>query len=109
MEIYILRLDMYHEWAWENGSCDLIGVYTDIDKLLNKLEGLLTEEENQEHILDLDVNIETYIKFLHDRLSCSNFDKEYINIYDTQNDYDNGCDNGSYVIEKRLLNDSEVI
>ena len=27
MELYVLRIDNYKEWAWENGACSLIGVY----------------------------------------------------------------------------------
>ena len=33
MELYILRLDMYHEWSLECGACDLLGVYDDLKKM----------------------------------------------------------------------------
>lgn len=32
-EVYVLTLEMYNEWAWENGACDVIGVYDDLSIL----------------------------------------------------------------------------
>ena len=35
--VYILREDMYHEWAWENGADTIISVSHKLYHILNDL------------------------------------------------------------------------
>ena len=37
MKLYVLRFDMYGDWAIENGASDIIGVYDNREKVLISL------------------------------------------------------------------------
>ena len=102
MELYVLRLDMYHEWALDCGACDLIGVFDDKQRAVEELRKCLNNEIKDGRRVDFDEeelnafenNDETHI---------------YIGIYEDDYDYDNGKEMGTLVIEKKLLNDTGVI
>ena len=44
MELYVLRLDMYYEWACECGACDLIGVYDNKSRAVEELKKYIEEQ-----------------------------------------------------------------
>lgn len=97
--VYVLRLDMYGDWASENGACDIIGVYATLDDILEELGGYLKEELNEEHILDdKDINI---TKILDEcKKSVNSCDYSDTCIYADEEDFNNGYDMGDYVISK---------
>lgn len=105
-EVYVLYLEMYRDWAYENGACDMIGVYDDIDIALNRLYDLLKTEEYDNRILGLYDDVDTYISDLKklSRDSRTHIDRYFIDVYDSQEDYDNGFNLGTYVIESRIMN-----
>lgn len=107
MELYVLRVDNYQDRAWENGACNLIGVYDNKEMVINKLMQCLDIEEKEfDCIFDRD-NVDSIYK----QLEINNY---YVDIYGNEDDYNNskeGCldyNISTYVIEKKILNDSRV-
>lgn len=99
MEVYVLYLEMYHKWACENGACDLIGVYSSKEKVLDRLKELLYIEQEDEHIIGIyDKNIDDYINGIKENGSISA--PIYIDIYQNLESYNDGIEDGSYVIRK---------
>lgn len=101
-EIYVLRLDMYNEWAWENGASSLMCVSYDINTIIKELKKYLEYEkqEDEDRIIDdVDTDINTTIKRVEERLIKGD-SLISISIYENEYDFDNGKDNGVYVIEK---------
>ena len=43
--VYVLREDMYNEWAWENGATNLISVSHNLDIILKDLRKHLVMEK----------------------------------------------------------------
>ena len=105
MYVYVLYLEMYHDWACENGACDLIGVYSDRKKAVDKLEELLLMEEEEQHILGISESVHDYIDMLRETGDCYTpiTDPIYIDIYQNLESYDNGFNEGCYVIEKIMI------
>lgn len=102
MELYVLRLDMYYEWAIDCGACDLIGVYDDKSKAVEELEKYINAEIKDGRRVD----------FLHDDIDMFENNDEnsyYVDIYEDDIDYDNGKNMGTFVIEKKILNENGVI
>lgn len=102
MELYVLRIDNYKEWAWENGACDLIGVYDTKEQAFAELQKYIHIDINEDRYLEFDEkdmddykNNETRVNF-------------YVDIYESEYDKEQGNNLGTYVIEKKLLNDSGV-
>lgn len=109
MELYVLRIDNYKEWAWENGACNLIGVYDNIDSVINELLKCLSDEVNyNEYIIGEHKSLEDIKKDLDNYKTMNIGNSYYIDIFTTEYDYDNGNNMGTYVIEKKILNDSGV-
>jgi len=102
MELYVLRLDMYHEWALECGACDLIGVYDDKSRAVEELKKYINAEIKDGRRVDYT---------LEDIDVFENNDENslYVDIYEDDCDYDNGKSMGTFVIEKKILNESGVI
>lgn len=99
--IYVLREDMYNEWAWECGATNLVSVSYNLDTILKDLKRCLTieKEESKERILGEDFenqDIDTIVKNV-DLKSSNSYS---INIYVDKEDYDNGKESGTLVIEK---------
>lgn len=103
MYVYVLRLEMYREWACENGACDLIGVYSSKETVLDKLKDLLLEEQNENHVIGIhDSIINKYL----DGIENDNKDINspiYIDIYQNLESYNNGFNEGCYVLEKVMI------
>lgn len=102
MELYVLRLDMYHEWALECGACELIGVYDDKSKAVKDLK----------HFINAEIKDGRRVDFLHDDIDMFENNDEnsyYVDIYEDDIDYDNGKNMGTFVIEKKILNENGVI
>lgn len=99
MEVYVLYLEMYHEWACENGACDLIGVYSSKEKVLDRLKELLLEEQNEGHVIGIyDSIINNYLDGIKNNKDINS--PIYIDIYQNLQNYKNGSEDGSYVIRK---------
>ena len=62
--VYVLRLDFYHEWAWENGSAELVMVSDNINTITSKLKSCLEQElfESDNRIVESpDISIDELI------------------------------------------------
>ena len=105
-EVYVLYLEKYRDWSYESGACDLIGVYDDVNIALDKLYDLLISEEYDDRILGLYDSVDIYIKDLKKiaQDSSVNADRYNVDVYETTEDYDNGFNSGTYVIESRIIN-----
>lgn len=102
MEVYVLYLEMYHEWACENGACDLIGVYSSKEKVLDRLKDLLHGEQDNGYIIGIyDKTIDDYINGIKENGSIST--PIYIDIYQNLQSYDSGFNEGCYVIRKEKV------
>lgn len=102
MELYVLRLDMYHEWALECGACDLIGVYDNKSRAVEELK----------KYIDAEIKDGRHVDYLHEDIDAFENDEQnsyYVDIYEDDTDYDNGKSMGTFVIEKKILNESGVI
>ena len=100
--MYLLREDMYNEWAWENGATDIICLSNNINTIQNKLQEKLDEYINRDYI------IEVY----DDKKELSELTKQidnktslYIDIYESQYDYDNGKNMSTFVISYEKIID----
>ena len=99
--VYVLRLDFYHEWAWENGASNLIMVSDNIETITSKLKSYLEQEllEDNERIIESsDISIDELIDNAIEKLNCGK--NVYVDIYLNDLNYDNGCCHGTYIIEK---------
>lgn len=102
MELYVLRIDNYGEWAWENGACNLIGVYDTKEQAFEELQ----------KYMDIDINEDRYLEF--DEKDMDDYKNNevrvnfYVDIYESEYDKEQGNNLGTYVIEKKILNDSGV-
>lgn len=102
MEVYVLYLEMYHEWACENGACDLIGVYSSKEKVLDRLKELLLEEQNEGHVIGIyDSTINKYLDGIKNNKDINS--PIYIDIYQNLQSYDSGFNEGCYVIRKEKI------
>lgn len=99
--VYVLRLDFYHEWAWENGSADLLMVSDNINTITSKLKSCLEQElfESDNRIIESpDISVDELIDNAIEKLEQSK--NVYVDIYTNDYNYDNGCNHGTYIIEK---------
>lgn len=99
--VYVLRLDFYHEWAWENGSADLLMVSDNIETITSKLMSYLEQElwEDDGRIIESpDIGIAELIDNAIEKLEQNK--NVYVDIYTNDYNYDNGCNHGTYIIEK---------
>lgn len=104
MELYVLYLEMYHEWANECGACDLIGVFDTKEQAVKELIKCINNEFKDGHYVD-------YVDYVYDGLKAYKNNEEndfYVDIYEDKIDFDNGHNMGTFVIKKKSLNDSEV-
>lgn len=101
--IYVLREDMYHEWAWENGATNLISSSYNLDTILKDLKRYLIMEKNEdeERIIGDDINnqnIDNITYHAHETLVNSSIYS--VNVYTSKGNYSNGRESGCLVIEK---------
>lgn len=105
--IYVLRQDLYNEWAWENGATNLICVSYNIDTITDKLKTYCNyelEDDNKRVIDDIGVDIDTLIEEKKEKLlQGSNYIS--VSVYENAEEFDNGKDNGVFVIEKIKIED----
>ena len=95
--MYVLYLEMYREWACENGACEIIGVYKNKFNALDKLEKALTMEEEEKRILDIGGSIKDFIA--NEKIyNISN--NTYVDVYSSSESYNDGWNEGCYVIKK---------
>lgn len=102
--VFILREDMYDEWAWENGATNLICVshnmYEVVDVLREYLKMELVEDENRIFgdyygTREIDNIITNTIE-----LFCKNHQCVSVDVYTNEDNYSNGRNFGTFVIEK---------
>ena len=105
MYVYVLRLEMYDDWACENGACDLIGVYSDRKKAVDKLEELLLMEEEEQHVLGIYDSVKDYMDTLREigDIYLPMTSPIYIDVYQNLESYNNGFNEGCYVLEKIMI------
>lgn len=105
-KVYVLRQDLYNEWAWENGATNLICVSKDIDFIVEKLKKYCQYEIDSD--IDNRVLEEPHITLnkLIERIK-TDLEKgstiEKVSVYESLMDYENGKDNGVFVIEQREI------
>ena len=106
--VYVLREDLYNEWAWENGASNLICICDNLKTLEQKLKEQLVKEveESDERILEFSSwkvgnmqSIGAMTKYAIDELYCGK-NEIHILVYENKEDYDNGKDNANIVISK---------
>lgn len=102
MELYVLRLDMYHEWSIDCGACELIGVYDCKENAVEQLRKCLDNESKDGRYLD-------YLREDVDSFEKNNDNRLYIDVYEDQYDFNQGKNMGTFVIEKKILNESGTI
>lgn len=95
--MYLLREDMYNEWSWENGATDIIVLSKNYKTIMKYLNEELNRQKEQNRIIEQyrdEIPLEEQVKRL-----ASNYDSGvYIGVYETEQDYDNGKNNATYVI-----------
>lgn len=98
MELYVLRIDNYGEWSYENDACNLIGVYDNKEMVINELNKMLDIEEENGYVFDRDKNEWVY----------KSIEEGYyfVDIFTSPENRDNSYHCGEYVIEKKILNES---
>lgn len=101
--VYILREDMYHEWAWENGATNLISVSHNLDTILEDMKKhlIMEKEEDKERVIGYDIenqDIDSIMQNVEFELSRGNISS--VAIYVNKEDYDNGKESGVLVIEE---------
>lgn len=109
MTIYVLREEMYNECAWENGACDLKGVYDSKEKALQALKFYLQNEldSNEELVTEYGRNVDECIEDI--RIN-DDFDfGSYVDVYENKQKLDNGCNCSRFVIEYSVLNKGGLV
>lgn len=102
-EVYVLTLEMYNEWAWENGACDVIGVYDDLSILEKDLKAYLSLDIEAGYILNNHASIDELFDW-------DNEDNYYnsVDVYTSEENYQNGYNNGTYCVHKKYINERAV-
>lgn len=100
---YILREDMYHEWAWENGATNLISVSHNLDTILEDMKKhlIMEKEEDKERVIGYDIenqDIDNIMQNVEVELSRANVSS--VAIYVNEEDYNNGKESGALIIEE---------
>ena len=95
-KVYVLYLEMFNEWAIENGGCDVIGVYSSKEKALDKLK---TELKNEVDFL------KNYIEIDVDTIDDITMEKDYlsVDVYSCEHNKDNEIVDGTYRIDEKNL------
>jgi len=103
MELWILRIDMYNEWAAENGACTLLGIYDKRYKAIRELEKNLNIEKEQGFIIEDNESITEIINNINDDDKST---KNFVDVYSSKYNYNSGNSCSTYVLEKKILNTS---
>lgn len=108
--VYIVREDMYGEWAWECGSTTILGVARNIDNALDMFRKQIIYESRSSDgdwlfelsdLIVLGKEIDDHInKYLEDVRSRMENETIFLDIYTNEHNYDNGENSGTIVIEK---------
>lgn len=101
--MYLLREDMYHEWSWENGATDIVCLSNNAETIHNALNEILNEYKNRDCIIEQyrdDVDLLKQIKNIKGT-NCG----VYIDIYEDENDYDNGKNMSTIVVSYEKVRD----
>lgn len=103
-EVYVLTLEMYNEWAWECGACTVIGVYDDLCILEKDLRNFLNADIESGYILNNHATIDELFDW-HNENSYYNS----IDVYTSEENYQNGYNNGTYSVHKKYINERGTI
>ena len=100
--VYILVCEMYGELSYENGACDIIMASKDYDKCLERLKGCLNDDINDyDFIIENGISVE---EFLEENKSFIESKRNiYADMYNSKEDYDNGCSSMTYRIVEKYL------
>lgn len=99
--IYVLREDMYNEWAWECGATTLISTSYNLSTILKELRKYMIFEKVDKRIIGDDIENQDFDSIIQDvKTQLVTTDCVSVNIYVDKEDYDNGKESGVLVIEK---------
>lgn len=106
--VYVLREDLYNEWAWENGASNLICICDSIEKIKQKLKEQLIQEleDDDDRILEFDdmkigdmQNVRAMATYAIDDLICGK-DEIHILVYENKEEYENGKNNAEIIVSQ---------
>lgn len=95
--MYLFREDMYNEWSWENGATDIIVLSKNYETIMKYLNDELDRQKGHNRIIEQyrdDISLEEQVK----RLAIHNDYGVYIDIYESDEDYNNGKNMATYCI-----------
>lgn len=95
--MYLFREDMYNEWSWENGSTDIICLSKNYKTIMNYVNDELDIQKGHNRIIEQykdNISLEEQIK----RLANNDDSGVYIDIYENEEDYENGRNMATYCI-----------
>lgn len=93
--MYLLREDMFHEWAWENGATEIICLSNNVETIYNNLYKRIKDYESRGYIIEPKIDNVGLLKQIKDIImqkvvkgieDCG----VYIDIYTSQEDFENG-------------------
>ena len=95
--MYLLREDMYNEWSWENGATDIICLSKNYKTIMEHLEQVLESYSKDNRIIEQykdNISLEEQVK----RLANNNDSGVYIDIYENEEDFNNGKNMATLVV-----------
>lgn len=95
--MYVLREDMYHEWSWENGACEIICLSNNAETIYNELHKRIKEHEGYGRILEQYRDNVGLLKQIKDIKGTPS--GVYVDVYDSQDEYDDGKNMATLVVE----------
>lgn len=102
--MYLLREDMYNEWSFENGATDIIMLSNNAKTIEKELQERLDEYKTKNYIIEFYRDDTTLLKQI-ERIKDKGTSAVYIDIYENENDYDNGKNMATYVVSYHKIKD----
>lgn len=102
--MYLLREDMYNEWSWENGATDIICLSNNAETIEKELKERLDEYKNRNYIIEFYRDDTTLLEQIK-RIKNKGISAVYIDIYENQEDYDNGRNMATFVVSDEKIKD----
>ena len=102
--MYLLREEMYNEWSWENGATDIICLSNNAETIEKELQERLDEYKNRNYIIEFYRDDTTLLEQIK-RIKGKGTSAVYIDIYENQEDYDNGRNMATFVVSDEKIKD----
>ena len=100
--MYLLREDMFNECANENGYTDIICLSNNAKTIEKELQEILDDYKTRNYIIEFYRDDETLLKQI-ERIKDKGTSAVYIDIYETENDYDNGKNMATLVVSHHKI------